>query len=82
MVSILIVKDKSIINEIPASRPRIKRMAVFCMTIEKGIKNIFPSISSFIVLKTLDFIEYLLICMYYIEFYLTTISYFKLNFNV
>ncbi len=60
MVSILIVKDKSIINEMPASRPRIKRMIMFCTTIEKGIKNIFPSITSFTVLKTLDFIEYLL----------------------
>ena len=61
MVSILIVKDKSIINEMPASRPRKKRMIMFCTTIEKGIKNIFPSITSFIVLKILDFIEYLLV---------------------
>lgn len=60
IVSILTIKDRNIINEIPASRPRKKRMIMFCTTIEKGIKNIFPSRTSFIVLKILDFIEYLL----------------------
>lgn len=57
----LFVKDSMIIREAPIIRPNSKRIKILRIAIEKGIKNIFTNIRSFTVLKTLDFIEYLLI---------------------
>jgi hypothetical protein len=51
-----VIKDKITIYEIPDNEPIIKRMAIFFTTIEKGIKNMFPKISNFTVLKTLGLI--------------------------
>jgi hypothetical protein len=56
----LVIKDRSIINEMPATEPIIKRMIRFSTTMERGIKKIFPKISSFKVVKTLCLIKYLL----------------------